>query len=138
MTAKARREPYETPQRRVILRTLATAPGYISAQTLHEQLRRAGERIALTTVYRALHRYAAVGRIDTAYDTSGEQLFHTGRGHYLVCRACGSSRPVDAGVVTDWAESQATEHGFADINPVIELTGLCADCTPQGPPVERS
>lgn len=129
MTAKARREPYETPQRRVILRTLASAPGYISAQTLHEQLRRAGERIALTTVYRALYRYARAGHIDATFDDAGEHLFRAGRGPYLRCRACGRGVPVDADPVAEWAGTQAADHGFTDIHTFIDLLGLCRDCT---------
>lgn len=128
MNGKAGRAPYETRQRQVILRALANAADFLSAQALHEHLRQAGERIALTTVYRALHSYARVGRIDTTFDTDGEQLFRAGRGHYLVCRTCGHSVPVNADEVTDWAAGEATEHGFGYIRAIVELTGLCPDC----------
>ena len=128
MNARGGRTPYETRQRQIILRALATAAGFLSAQALHEHLRLAGERIALTTVYRALHSYARAGRIDTTFDAAGEQLFHAGRGHYLVCRACGRAISIDASTVTDWAEAQAADHGFIDVHPIIELAGLCPEC----------
>jgi Fur family ferric uptake transcriptional regulator len=96
-------------------------------------MRSAGQTIALTTVYRALHVYADTGRIDRTYDATGEQLFHlganTGRSHYLVCRDCGLSVPIDAGVAWDWAAATAADNGFTDIHPVIELTGQCTTCS---------
>jgi Fur family ferric uptake transcriptional regulator len=69
-----------------------------------------------TTVYRALHIYADTGRIDT------------GRSHYLVCRVCGLSVPIDATVAQDWAADTAADNRFTDIHPVIELTGRCTAC----------
>ena len=133
MTGKAGRGPYETRQRQVILRALGKAPGFLGAQALHEHLRQAGEHIALTTVYRALHSYARIGRIDTTFDADGEQLFCAGRGHYLVCRNCGRSIPVDAGEVTEWADAEAARHGFTDIHPMVELAGLCPECAAAAP-----
>ena len=128
MNKRVARNPYETRQRRTILRALAMARGFLSAQALHEHLRLSGEHIALTTVYRALHSYARVGRIDSTFDAAGEELFHAGRGHYLVCGACGRSVAVDTTEVTSWAQELAAAHGFDDIRPVIELTGLCPRC----------
>jgi Fur family ferric uptake transcriptional regulator len=116
---------------------LATAPGYISAQTLHDQLRRTGERIALTTVYRALYRYARAGHIDATFDDAGEHLFRAGPGPYLRCRSCGRGVPVDADTVTEWAETQAADHGFTEIHTFIDLQGRCPDCTAEDPQVER-
>ncbi|MFC0436912.1 Fur family transcriptional regulator [Kutzneria buriramensis] len=131
MTANGARRVhhYETQQRRAILHALARAPGFLSAQALHAHMHAAGHTIALTTVYRAPHVYADTGRIDSTYDATGGRLFHlgpdTGRSHYLVCRGL----PLDAAVARDWAAATAADNGFTDINPVIELTGMCPACS---------
>jgi Fur family ferric uptake transcriptional regulator len=99
---------------------------------LHAQLRRNGHAIALSTVYRALRIYADDGRIDITHDPAGVQLFHgrpiPGHGHYLTCRACGDSTPINADVVEKWVAATAARHGFVDSHSIIELTGLCPAC----------
>ena len=134
MTANGARRVhhYEAQQRRAILHALAHAPGFLSAQALHARMHAAGHTIAPTTVYRALHVYADAARIDGTYDATGEQLFHlgsdTGCSHYLVCRGCGLSVPIDAAVAQEWAAAIAADNGFTDIDPVIELAGVCPAC----------
>jgi Fur family transcriptional regulator, ferric uptake regulator len=132
----AGRRYYDTRQRRAILRALAKAPGFVSARTLHARLRQAGHPVALTTVYRALNAYAETGRVATTHNPGGEQLFHLAtdpqHSHYLVCRTCGDSVPVDADTVEHWAAATATEHEFTDVHPVIELTGRCPACDHSG------
>ncbi|WP_329044428.1 transcriptional repressor [Amycolatopsis sp. NBC_01488] len=127
-----RRKHYETRQRQAVLDALARAPGFLSARALHDQLRLDGRPVALSTVYRALHAYAEAGRIGITRTAVGEHLFRlapiAGRSHYLVCRACGASVPLDAHIPGDWAVAVAAEHGFADIHVVIELAGLCPTC----------
>jgi Fur family ferric uptake transcriptional regulator len=128
----ARRSHYETRQQRAVLHALAQATGFLSAQALHTHLRQAGHTIALTTVYRALRTFADSGRVDTTHSAAGEQLFHVrskpGHRHYLLCHVCGDSIPIDARTVEKWAATTAAEHGFADIHPIIELTGRCPAC----------
>jgi Fur family ferric uptake transcriptional regulator len=69
MTAnRTRRGPHETRQRQAVPHALAQAPGYLSAQAPHTHLRQAGETIASTTVYRALHILADAGRIGSTHD----------------------------------------------------------------------
>ena len=132
-----RRGHYETRQRRAVLHELAQAPGFLSAQALHAHLRQAGETIALTTVYRALHVLADAGRLGSIYDAAGEQLFHLGlspgRDHYLVWRACDASVSIDSETAEDWAATIASDHGFTDIHLIVELTGLCPACITSKP-----
>lgn len=50
--------------------------------------------------------------------------------HYLICRACGQSRPVDSEVVEAWAGRIAADSGFAAVEHTVELTGVCVGCQP--------
>ena len=54
-----------TRQRAAISALLETLDDFRSAQELHDELRRRGENIGLTTVYRTLQSMAAAGMVDT-------------------------------------------------------------------------
>ncbi|MGC0314939.1 Fur family transcriptional regulator [Kitasatospora acidiphila] len=121
-----------TPRRTEILRALAACEDFVSAQLLHAGLRASGSRVGLSTVYRALTALAAAGRADVVRDTNGERLFRyrpgTDHQHYLICRRCGLSEPVDSTAVEVWADRVAELSGFADVHHTVELTGICATC----------
>ncbi|MGK4584873.1 Fur family transcriptional regulator [Kitasatospora sp. HPMI-4] len=121
-----------TPQRAEVLQALADCEDFVSAQLLHAGLLAIGSRVGLSTVYRTLTVLAAVGRADVVRDSNGERLFRyrpgTDHRHYLICRECGLSRPVDAAPVEAWADRIAETSGFADVHHTVELTGTCAAC----------
>lgn len=125
-----------TRQRRAVMRALAVRQDFVSAQELHALLVADGVRIGLTTVYRALRDLEASGGADVVRDDAGERLYRTrpadGHRHYLLCRACGRSRPVDSDVVEEWAGRIASDTGYAGVEHTVELTGICADCQPSG------
>src|ERR1700757_3350389 len=54
-----------TRQRAAIASLLDTLDDFRSAQELHDELRRRGENIGLTTVYRTLQSMSAAGLLDT-------------------------------------------------------------------------
>ncbi|MEU6352420.1 Fur family transcriptional regulator [Streptomyces sp. NPDC047072] len=123
-----------TRQRVALLTALARCHDFVSAQDLHARMVESGTPIGLTTVYRALCDLEAAGEVDVAQAGADERLYRwrpDGRHrHYLICRACGLSRPVDAEVVEEWAGRIAVDSGFAGVEHVVELTGVCADCQP--------
>ncbi|WP_037639858.1 Fur family transcriptional regulator [Streptomyces bicolor] len=125
-----------TRQRMAVMRALAGRQDFVSAQDLHALLVADGVRIGLTTVYRALRDLEASGGADVVRDDAGERLYRTrpadGHRHYLLCRACGRSRPVDSDVVEEWAGRIAADTGYAAVEHTVELTGICADCQPSG------
>jgi Fur family ferric uptake transcriptional regulator len=121
-----------TRQRTAVVRSLAEAGDFTSAQALHARLRSAGLRVGLNTVYRTLTALAGAGRVDVVHEPSGERLFRyrpsPGHHHYLVCRDCGLSLPLDTAPVESWAEQVAAGTGFAEVTHTLELSGVCADC----------
>ncbi|MGF1425747.1 Fur family transcriptional regulator [Kitasatospora sp. LaBMicrA B282] len=121
-----------TPQRAEVLRALSGCDDFVSAQLLHAGLLAAGSRVGLSTVYRTLTALVAVGRADVVRDTNGERLFRYRPGvehrHYLICRECGLSEPVDSTAVERWADQVAERSGFSDVQHTVELTGTCASC----------
>jgi Fur family transcriptional regulator, ferric uptake regulator len=120
-----------TKQRAAVSKLLSQIDDFRSAQELHEQLRRQGEGIGLTTVYRTLQSLADAGEIDVLRTDSGEAVYRrcsTDHHHHLVCRHCGRTVEVADPPVENWAERIAQEHGFSEVNHTVEIIGTCADC----------
>ncbi|MBC3840174.1 transcriptional repressor [Streptacidiphilus sp. 4-A2] len=122
-----------TPQRSEILEALAARPDFASAQALHHAMQTAGTQTGLSTVYRVLAALTKAGRTEVVRDSKGERLYRyrpdADHAHYLLCRRCGRSLPLDAGPVEAWAELIARSYGFAEVQHTVELTGTCTTCT---------
>ncbi|MFG3662312.1 Fur family transcriptional regulator [Streptomyces sp. NPDC047706] len=121
-----------TRQRKAVLSALHERAGFTSAQELHEALEADGTTIGLTTVYRTLSALERAGQVDVVRGKTGQRLYRTrptdGHRHYLVCRDCGFSTAVEADAVERWAEDVAESTGFADVEHIVELTGVCDRC----------
>ncbi|MGW1953306.1 Fur family transcriptional regulator [Streptomyces sp. NPDC001920] len=126
--------PRSTRQRAAVAAGLTRCQDFVSAQELHLLLTADGTRIGLTTVYRALRELETSGGVDVVRDDSGERLYRRrppeGHRHYLICRLCGHSRPVNAEAVERWAGRIAADSGFAEVRHTVELTGVCTECGP--------
>ncbi|MGV0633123.1 Fur family transcriptional regulator [Mycolicibacillus trivialis] len=120
-----------TRQRTAIAKLLDSIDDFRSAQELHDELRRRGETIGLTTVYRTMQAMAADGLVDTLRTDTGESVYRRcseHHHHHLLCRHCGSTIEVSAQEVESWAAEVAAEHGFTNVSHSIEIFGTCADC----------
>lgn len=122
-----------TRQRAAIIRALRDAEGFKTAQDLHLEMLRAGDRVGLATVYRNLQSLAETGEVDVLQNEGGEAMFRlcgaTGHHHHLVCRRCGRSEETTAREVETWAARVARRHGFNDVTHTAEIFGLCGDCS---------
>ena len=121
-----------TRQRGAIIALLDTVEEFRSAQELHDELRRRGANIGLTTVYRTLQALAAADLVDMVRTDTGESVYRRCTAphhhHHLVCRECGSAVEVSGREVEAWAAEVAAAHGFSEVSHTIELFGTCSDC----------
>ena len=121
-----------TWQREAVRDALESTETFVSAQTLHSRLRDSGSAIGLATVYRALADLAHEGEADSLQQ-EGESLFRActpgQHHHHLICRSCGLTVEIEADAVESWAQRVAAENGFTQPNHVVDVFGLCADCT---------
>ena len=120
-----------TRQRAAIADLLNETDGFRSAQELHDELRRRGQGIGLTMVYRTLQAMATTGSVDTLRTDTGESVYRRcsdDHHHHLVCRACGATVEISGGHVETWAADVAREHGFSDVSHTIEIFGMCRGC----------
>ncbi|WP_066522779.1 Fur family transcriptional regulator [Curtobacterium ammoniigenes] len=128
-TQRARRNTW---QRDAVRTALGHTEGFVSAQSLHAHLRDEGSTIGLATVYRALADLAADGAADSLQQ-EGESLYRActpgTHHHHLICRNCGTTVEIEADAVEAWAADVAAAHGFTAPNHVVDVFGLCADCS---------
>lgn len=121
----------------VIRQALADKADFVSAQLLHARILVSGRRIGLNTVYRVLRELVDSGKVDIIRDPSGGQLYRLRPGphhsHYLFCRTCGYSVPLESEFVEHWAADAGQNHGFVNVEHTVELIGVCAECAATNP-----
>jgi Fur family transcriptional regulator, ferric uptake regulator len=135
-----------TRQGEAVDAVLRGADGFRTAQDLHAELRRRGQPVGLTTVYRHLKMLADAGEVDVVHRPDGEAQYRrcgydeeAGQGtrahhHHLVCRVCGRAVEVEGPEVEQWAERVAAAAGYTEISHTLEVFGLCPEhSTPPGP-----
>ncbi|MFC6090595.1 Fur family transcriptional regulator [Saccharothrix sp. BKS2] len=120
-----------TKQRTAVSKLLDSLGEFRSAQELHEELRKRGEGIGLTTVYRTLQSLADAGEVDVLRTDSGEAIYRrcsAHHHHHLVCRNCGRTVEVEGPAVEKWADRVAAENGFVEVSHTVEIFGTCRGC----------
>jgi Fur family ferric uptake transcriptional regulator len=118
---------------------LRASEGFLTAQDLHAEMRRHGDRIGLTTVYRHLKMLVETGAVDVVHRADGEAQYRlcgprdvppaasVDHHHHLVCRVCGRAVEVAGPQVERWAEEMAAAHGYTEITHTLEVFGLCPE-----------
>ena len=120
-----------TPQRRVVVETLAAADGHVSAAELVEACRVREPRTIPSTVYRTLDVLEELGLVRHGHGADGREEFHVlpaaDHGH-LHCSRCGATWELDRGRAAAVATALRKADGFeVDIGHVT-LVGRCAGC----------
>lgn len=120
-----------TRQRAAVSDVLAELHEFRTAQQIHDELRRRGDSIGLTTVYRTLQYLAEAGQLDALRTADGETAYRRcsdGHHHHLVCRSCGRTVEVSGPAVERWANAVAAANGFRDVSHDLEIFGTCDRC----------
>ena len=120
-----------TRQRRAVATALRSFDDFRSAQDIHDLLRRNGENVGLSTVYRTLQALADGGELDMLRTEDGEAVYRqcsSAHHHHLVCRSCGRTVEVEGPAVERWAGRVAGKHGFTEVSHSLEIFGTCPDC----------
>ena len=123
-----------TEMRADVFTALASKERPVSAYDVAESLSGArGKRVAANSVYRILDLFV---RNDLARRVESANAYvansHPGCRHdciFLICDSCGKIVHIDDDALTGALVGAARGAGFADVRPVIELRGHCADCS---------
>jgi Fur family transcriptional regulator, ferric uptake regulator len=125
-----------TSRQQAVRGALLARTKFISAQDLHVQLRAAGHRVGLTTVYRTLRALEASGEVHVLRTPDGIRVYRAcGRDshHHLICRACGRAAEVPSSTLERWAARVAGGHGFTEVSLVAEFFATCPACAAPAP-----
>lgn len=119
-----------TQRRRQVLEAVEHRQRPISAHELYVELAGQGDRVGMSTVYRALSALAEAGLLH-AFAGDGEtryRLCTTGRHYHLICRRCGAVREYPADDDGAWLDRIAAEADFEPDPRKAELQGVCGSC----------
>lgn len=119
-----------TRQRLTVLEALRSRTEAVTAQELHHELRRAGEPVGLTTVYRTLTALADAGFLDD-FMRDGEQAFRLcgqDHHHHLVCETCNAVEEITGEEVERWVDDVAARRGWRVTGHHADIFGICAAC----------
>jgi len=123
-----------TPLRQSVYEALSSFEQPASAYDIAERVSaKEGRRIAPNTVYRILDLFVAT---NLAKRIESRNAFlacdHPDHVHdciFLVCDRCGLTTHIDEDVIAGEIRNAARARGFTPEHPVIEVKGLCADCS---------
>ncbi|MFA7588663.1 MAG: transcriptional repressor [Novosphingobium sp.] len=123
-----------TEMRADVFGALAAAERPASAYDIAESVSALrGKRVAANSVYRILDLFVRTNlarRIESANAYLANS--HPGCRHdciFLICDSCGKTVHIDDDSLTGALIRAARNAGFADVRPVVELRGHCADCS---------
>ena len=122
-----------TGLRRRVLELVWDSHKPAGAYEILDSLNREGRRAAPPSVYRALdflidadlvHRLDSLNAFVGCRDPGNA---HTGQ--FLICRQCRSVAELDDSGIADLVGRRAAELGFTAVRQVVEIEGLCQDCS---------
>lgn len=123
-----------TEMRADVFTALAAQERPVSAYDIAEDVSKArGKRVAANSVYRILDLFVKTNlarRVESANAYVANS--HPGCRHdciFLICDLCGKAKHIDDDKLTGALVEAAHQSGFADIRPVVELRGVCQDCS---------
>ncbi len=129
-TQESRTPARTTRQRRAVAAAMDSFDDFRSAQDIHDLLRRGGDSVGLSTVYRTLQSMAEAGEIDVLRAEAGEAVYRrcsAAHHHHLVCRECGATVEIEGPAVESWTSSIAQKHGYSEVSHTLEIFGLCPE-----------
>ena len=120
-----------TPQREMIIQTIAHASNHMTAEEVFTELQTRTQALNLATVYRTLDMLVDEGLVTGINLGEGKIVYATvnhGPHIHLVCRGCGYVIDADPQVLTPIEDQLQSEHNFTpDLNH-ISIFGICSHC----------
>jgi Fur family ferric uptake transcriptional regulator len=109
---------------------------HLSAEEIHQYLGEQGEKISVSTVYRALHVMVKLGLLQELELAEGRKYYELQsplwqQHHHLVCVQCGDVKEFEDDAITEVTAQETQDRGFALLNGQFTVYGLCPHCQPQ-------
>ena len=116
----------------MIVQALIDANRHVTAEEIHDDVRKTYPVIDLATVYRTLQllkRLQLVTEIDRAYGSAEYEFAGDGRHHHMVCRECRNTFDFSVGYLESLRETLTGEFGFLPDLHSFTVAGICAGCS---------
>jgi Fur family ferric uptake transcriptional regulator len=127
-----RQEGYRlTPQRMMILSIIHDSLGHISAEEIHQKVRKLYPFVNISTIYRTLNllkKLRVISETDLGEGYVRYELLERERHHHLVCRQCGGSFAFEHGLLKPLQLRLLKKYGFAADVDHFAIFGLCQRC----------
>jgi len=121
-----------TREREEVLRAFLSADRHVTAEDLHDQIRKRGGAIGLATVYRTLHLFCACGLAEERQFGDGktryELTFNVKHHDHLICTRCHTIFEFENAEIELLQERVAAKHRFTVYRHKLEMYGLCQAC----------
>lgn len=125
----ARKNLKQTRQREIIVECFLSIGNHLSAEDLHDSVRRAGHNIGLATIYRTLNLLADAGLVEQKQFSEGRTVFEvvTPGGHHdhIICLDCGAVVEFENEQIEELQAQVAAQHGFKLTSHRLDLFGHC-------------
>jgi Fur family ferric uptake transcriptional regulator len=132
MAASLREVGYRlTPQRMMILAAMHQSEGHITAEAIHERVKKQHPFVDISTVYRTLQllkKLHLITETDLGDGVVQYELSERGRHHHLVCRQCGKTAALDHSYLKPLADKIRETYGFEANMEHFAIFGICARC----------
>ncbi len=132
IVAVLRRHGYKlTPQRRVIIRTIASTQDHLTPAEIYEKVHQDHPNFGLVTIYRTLDMLAKLelicelhaGGSCHSYTISAREHHH-----HLICSNCGKVVDFTGYDLGELEQRLSLETGFEIEDHLLEFIGLCQAC----------
>lgn len=107
--------------------------GHLTAEEIHRQLAKQGEKISYSTIYRTLHVMVELGLIQEVELAEGRKYYELNapfdnQHHHLICVQCGEVSEFEDDRINQVSQRETTDRGFALMNCQFTVYGICLKC----------
>lgn len=120
-----------TPQRRVVIHTIASSHDHLTPGAIYEKVHQEHPNIGLVTIYRTLDILAKLGLICELHAGGSCRSYTTGASehhHHLICTNCGKVVDFSGYDLSQLEQRLSLETGFEIEDHLLEFVGLCQAC----------
>jgi len=120
-----------TPQRRVVIQTIASSQAHLTPAAIYEKVHQQHPNIGLVTIYRTLDILSKLGLICELHAGGSCRSYTTsasGHHHHLICSNCGKVIDFSGYDLSELEQRLSLETGFEIEDHLLEFIGLCQAC----------
>ena len=123
-----------TPQRRVVIQTIASSQDHLTPAAMYNKVRQEHPNIGLVTIYRTLGILAKLGLICELHAGGSCRSYAISapeHHHHLICSHCGRVIDFTGYNLSRLEQRLSLETGFEVADHLLEFIGLCQACQKQ-------